>query len=207
MTDNMTPRMTVDQAEEYTAALGQSLGGQWRQVRLAVELGVPQLLGMSTEEWVRLRLGGYIKLSIGERREAIAELRGEGLSQRAIADVVGVGVATVNRDVRVPDGTEPARPPHNGAPSSVEGVPSGTPESLEDATADTAATTNVTSIGVAPDLTPVEGRAIDPAPKTRLRRRSIKARSGSRSERPAVRTIQPVLGYPTWRVTAVLCPG
>jgi hypothetical protein len=45
------------------------------------------------------RLGGYIRLSIEERREAVAELtEGEGLSNRETADVLGVDSATVDRD-------------------------------------------------------------------------------------------------------------
>ena len=42
-----------------------------------------------------------------QRRELVGYLSGEGMSQRAIADVVGVGVGTVNRDLDagVPNGT------------------------------------------------------------------------------------------------------
>jgi IS30 family transposase len=37
-------------------------------------------------------------MSIPERREAVAELSRDGLSQRQIADVLGVNQATVHRD-------------------------------------------------------------------------------------------------------------
>jgi hypothetical protein len=49
-----------------------------------------------------------VRLTAGQRRELVSYLSGEGMSQRAIADVTGVGVGTVNRDLAaspVPDGT------------------------------------------------------------------------------------------------------
>lgn len=48
------------------------------------------------------------KIDRAARRELVAFLHGEGMSQRAIADVVDVGVGTVNRDLDaapVPNGT------------------------------------------------------------------------------------------------------
>jgi N6-adenosine-specific RNA methylase IME4 len=91
-------------AEEYTEALGQVVAGGWRQVALGRKLGVPDALGISTSEWVEGRLGGYVRLSIEERRTAVEELTapeangGHGLSQRQAAEVLGVDQATVNRD-------------------------------------------------------------------------------------------------------------
>ncbi len=49
-----------------------------------------------------------VRLEVEQRRELVAYLSGEGMSQRLIADVVGTGVGTVNRDLAespVPDGT------------------------------------------------------------------------------------------------------
>lgn len=86
-------------AEEYTEALGQVVAGSWRQILLAERLGVPEALELTTREWVEQRLGGYIRLSIPERREAVAELIEAGMEQRDIADVVGVHEATISRDV------------------------------------------------------------------------------------------------------------
>jgi hypothetical protein len=97
--------VTHDDAEEYTQALGQVVAGSWRQVALGRRLGVPQALGLSVEAWVQDRLGGYARLSIPERREAVKELTspvadgGEGLSARAAADVLGVGKDTVRREM------------------------------------------------------------------------------------------------------------
>jgi IS30 family transposase len=47
-------------------------------------------------------LGGYVRLTLPERREAVAELAeltDEGLSQRQIAAVLGVDHKTVDRDM------------------------------------------------------------------------------------------------------------
>jgi DNA-binding transcriptional ArsR family regulator len=91
--------MDVDDAEEYTQALGQVVAGGWRQIALGERLGVPAALGLTTRDWVDQRLGGYVRLSIPERREAIAELvKGEGMTQRQAADVLGVDEKTVRRD-------------------------------------------------------------------------------------------------------------
>jgi IS30 family transposase len=54
------------------------------------------------------RLGGYVKLSITDRREAARELAEEGHSTREIGEVLGVGNATVWRDI-VPNETQPAQ--------------------------------------------------------------------------------------------------
>lgn len=91
--------MNVDDAEEYTQALGQVVAGSWRQIALAERLGVPETLGLSTREWVEDRLGGYVKLSIPERREAALELVAEGMTQREVADVLGVSPGLINADV------------------------------------------------------------------------------------------------------------
>jgi hypothetical protein len=122
--------MAPDDAEEYTQALGQVVAGGWRQIALGERLGVPAALGMSTREWVEGRLGGYIRLSIPERREAVKELTDEGMSTRQVGDVLGVGVGTVHRD-RVPDGTpepEPKSERQVELPVEPSVVPDGTPE-------------------------------------------------------------------------------
>jgi hypothetical protein len=90
--------MNPADAEEYTQALGQVVAGGWRQVALGKRLGVPTALGISTEEWVEDRLGGYVRLSLPDRREAVAELTEEGMSSDEIGDVLGVDGSTVRRD-------------------------------------------------------------------------------------------------------------
>ena len=100
--------MDVADAEEYTQALGQVVAGGWRQIALGERLGVPMALGMTTREWVDDRLGGYVKLSIPERREAVQELTSEGMSQRKTAAVLGVAPKTVRRDQRDAGANAPA---------------------------------------------------------------------------------------------------
>jgi len=94
--------MNKEDAEEYTQSLGQILAGSWRQILWAQKQGIPKALGMSTEEWVNGRLGGYVKMTIPERREAVKEIKEqEGLlSNREIAKVLGVKPKTIDRDVR-----------------------------------------------------------------------------------------------------------
>jgi N6-adenosine-specific RNA methylase IME4/predicted transcriptional regulator len=92
--------MKAEDAEEYTQALGQVVSGGWRQIALGERLGVPQALGLSVDEWVKQRLGGYVKLSIEERRQAAVELAAGGLKQRQIAKVLGVTQPTVFNDLQ-----------------------------------------------------------------------------------------------------------
>jgi transposase len=91
--------MTPEDAEEYTQALGQVTAGGWRQILLGERLGVPDALGLSTRDWVEQRLGGYVRMSVPDRKSAAVELASEGMSQRDIADVLGVSAPTVNRDL------------------------------------------------------------------------------------------------------------
>jgi phage N-6-adenine-methyltransferase len=97
--------MKREDAEEFTQSLGQIVGGSWRQIALAERLGVPEALGLSTDVWVRERLGGYMRLSVSERREAARELADDGMSQREIGRVLGVGQRTIGRDLDEPNGS------------------------------------------------------------------------------------------------------
>jgi len=84
-------------AEEYTKSLAQIFGGSWRQVLWAEEQGIPAALGLTTEQWVKDRLGGYVRLSIEERNKAIDELLStSGHSLREIAQIIGVSKSTVH---------------------------------------------------------------------------------------------------------------
>lgn len=116
--------MKPEDAEEYTQALGQVVAGGYRQVALGERLGVPSALGLTTPQWVEQRLGGYVRMSIPERREAVAELAAEGLTQREIADVLGVSQKTVDRDMEPESndsGTiDPVEERHVGTRSDVE---------------------------------------------------------------------------------------
>jgi len=98
--------MSPADAEEATQALGQIFVGGWRTIALYQRLGVPAALGLSVEDWVRTRLGGYVRLAIEERRAAVRELTAQGLSTREAAGVLGVAVGTVHADrVTVQDRT------------------------------------------------------------------------------------------------------
>jgi hypothetical protein len=102
-------------------------------------MGVPEALGLTTEEWVEERLGGYVRLNIPERREAVTELSEEGLSNVAVAEVLGVGEATVRRD-RASSNDEPepeiftgseAEEPiasSNDEPTPIKAAPEPTPD-------------------------------------------------------------------------------
>jgi len=132
--------MNREVAEEYTEGLAGVFVGGWRLIQTAQKLGVPKALGLTTEDWVRERLGGYTRLAIEERREAVAELTEEGLSTREQAAVLGVGNKTVNRDQAAVSNDTPEVPVH---PASAEAAvsndtpePPGAPEPQGDAEAD-----------------------------------------------------------------------
>jgi hypothetical protein len=72
---------------------------------------VPKALGLSTEEWVRERLGGYARLEIEPRREAVMELTADGFSKAEIAGVLGVGKRTIGRDRLGPPVADPLDDP------------------------------------------------------------------------------------------------
>lgn len=97
-------QISPEDAEEYTRALGQIMSGGWRQIALAQRIGVPEAIGMTTEAWVRERIGGYVRIGLDERREAVKELTDpEGefhLSQRQAAEVLGIAQKTVSRDLQ-----------------------------------------------------------------------------------------------------------
>lgn len=114
--------MNREDAEEFTQTIGQIVSGSWRQIALAKRLGVPEALGLDTESWVRGRLGGYIRLSIEDRREAVAELTAEGHSTREVGEVLGVDQRTVRRDAAnaAGNGQAPANEDGDAANAAVE---------------------------------------------------------------------------------------
>lgn len=141
-------QISQSDAEEYTQALGDVHKGGWRLVWWAHRVGIPAALGMSTSDWVDERLGGYVRLAVDDRREAVEELASEGLSQREIASVVGVTEATVNRDIK-----------------SVTNVTPDDPFSDVDADAAPPTVTNVT-LGDVPTFELVEDEDIGPEPES-----------------------------------------
>lgn len=125
--------MNRDDAEEYTQALGQIAGGAWRQIALAKRLGVPKALGLSVEQWVSKRLGGYIRMNVEDRRTAAAELAADGHSTREIGDVLGVDHATAARDIAVANATSAsADSPECSTPAVANATPDAEPDNPVD---------------------------------------------------------------------------
>lgn len=122
-------QMSAEDAEEYTRALGQIMSGGWRQIALATRLGVPDAIGMTTEAWVRERIGGYVRLGLDERREAVKALTDPSgeyqLTQRQAAEVLGVDQATVSRALRddAPASSDEPLPEGDDAPGDAPASP------------------------------------------------------------------------------------
>jgi transposase-like protein len=115
-------------AEEYTEGLTGVFAGGWRLTLTAQKLGVPKALGLTTEEWQE-RIGGYVRLSVPERREAVAELAEEGLSIRETAAVLGTSATTVHNDQQaVQNGTPDSQNPTISGLEPEQVVQNGTPD-------------------------------------------------------------------------------
>lgn len=112
--------MKREDAEEWTQAAAQTLTGQFRQIDLAIKLGVPKALEMDPKAWVQEKLGGYMRYTIEERRAAHKELAAEGKTQREIADRTGVDQKTVSNDLRSGEenSSKPKRKPKVSEPAS-----------------------------------------------------------------------------------------
>jgi len=104
--------MKVEAAREYSESLGMIGAGTLRQVAWAQQQGIPKALGMDLRTWIETFVGGWVRLTIEDRREVVLELTapvedgGMGLSQREAADVLGVTNATVSRDRAVTNVTD-----------------------------------------------------------------------------------------------------
>jgi Homeodomain-like domain-containing protein len=90
--------MTPEEAKEFSEAWGQQ-GGSWRHAALPANLGIPEALGLSLDEWIKKYCGGHIKMVAEKRREAALELSKDGFSNRKIAKVLGVDKNTINNDM------------------------------------------------------------------------------------------------------------
>lgn len=137
--ERMSEALTLfsqDEAREYSESLSLISEGWMRQYLWAIRNGVPDALGMTRDEWTA-KYHRPPKLTIEERREAVAELTAEGHSRREVAAALGVGTGTVARDVHaddipVPNGTLPEPDDDDSEPDSLipdaPPVPNGTPE-------------------------------------------------------------------------------
>lgn len=89
-------KMNREDAQEWLESLQQVGEGWYRQVALAVRANAHKALGMERREFAA-RIGGRLI----DPRPAILELHQEGMSQKAIADVLGVSDSdTVRRILR-----------------------------------------------------------------------------------------------------------
>jgi hypothetical protein len=83
---------------------------------------------MTVEEWVNERLGGYVKLAVPERHDAVIELKAEGHSNRDIASILGVGETSVRR-ATAPNGAPESEFPNETPVFDAGAAPNGAPES------------------------------------------------------------------------------
>lgn len=95
--DRTPATLTADDAREYSESLGRITEGWWRLLAWSFRQGIPESLDMTRKEWAET-YHGYLKLPIPERREAVAELAGEGMNNYEIADALGVAEKTVRND-------------------------------------------------------------------------------------------------------------
>jgi transposase-like protein len=93
-----------DEAREYSESLGEIFDGGYRQVAWADKQKIPKSLGLTTREWVFTYLGGYTRMGVEQRNEAVKELAADGMSQDGIARSLGVSDNTVRAIIQ---GEEP----------------------------------------------------------------------------------------------------
>lgn len=96
------PNLSIsrEDAEEFSLSLQQIGAGWYRQIAWAFRQGIHTSLGMSRREWVQTYYKHLPRLPIEERRDAVAELSEEGMSEREIADTLGISKGTVRNDLR-----------------------------------------------------------------------------------------------------------
>ena len=105
--------MKPEQAEEFTEALGQVLGGAVRLAEWAPQVGIPEALGLTAEEWAQRKLTGRVKLSIEERRRVVEA--NPDPSTRELGEALGVDQKTIVNDRREIKGEEFSSPPSDEA--------------------------------------------------------------------------------------------
>ena len=136
------PVLTAEQAEEFTQALelvlegnAMSLSGGWRLRADGVQRGVPKALGLTIPEWCE-RLGSKLQdwRINGNRKDIVAELAAEEMSNRQIAAVLGVDEKSVRNDLAEDSASDDREPALQAVPE-VEPAEDSAPD-LEDLAAD-----------------------------------------------------------------------
>jgi len=109
-------------AREYSESLGQIFDGGYRQAAWADKQKIPKALGLTMREWVYQYLGGYVRMSVEQRTEAIKELASEGATTSGIARILGADKNTVKAAL----GQGPPKP--SGFGKRADAPPSNWPE-------------------------------------------------------------------------------
>jgi hypothetical protein len=91
--------LSRESAEEFSEELSKIFSGAVGLANWGADNDIPGLLGLTAEEWVDRKLKGPAKLSLNERRQVVRMQYAAGMSQRQIAAALGVGQATVHRDL------------------------------------------------------------------------------------------------------------
>lgn len=102
--------LTADDARELTAQIRMSVQELLPLIRTAYRRRADLALGYGGwDEYCDAELAG-LRLALDDRLKAVAELRSDGMSQRAIGSALGISAATVNRALAtVSDETVPDR--------------------------------------------------------------------------------------------------
>lgn len=91
-------KLSQDEATEFSSSLGKAATGDYELMDFAINtLHVPEALGMDAGQWVE-SIGGYVRRSVEQRREAVRELDEDGKSDSQIATILGISKDTVKRD-------------------------------------------------------------------------------------------------------------
>jgi predicted transcriptional regulator len=125
--------MELEDATDLVDSIGQIGSGMFKTLAVLRRNDVHLQLGYSDfGEMVLDKVGGYFKLQAPERKELVQELIDEGMTQREVADVVGVSQKTVSRDTEPNDSKEFSEP-HDSV--AVESNDSKQPEEPHDSVA------------------------------------------------------------------------
>ena len=96
-------RLTADEARAVTAQLQEHLGKVWELLLEAYKGRAHEVLGY--DSWAEYCSAEFatdrLRLPRGERREAVAKMRDEGMSVREVAAALGVNKETVVHDGQV----------------------------------------------------------------------------------------------------------